>query len=469
MDAERQLQSAWLDTAEPATPAGEPTRQLPLPGQPRTLVDYFMQISDWPVSRKTALLAVFAALGVAISAVPVLTAYADASLVDVHTVKLIVIAVCSALCLWSLVCLAAERAGRPAPWTAYVFILIYGGFEITLIQGAGLASTPFVAMYPISVVVVALWYGETMAWFALMLGVLTVLTVEWLQHNGTLPYAPLVLARSLDAQSSPAWFFGTLSGVMGFTIFTFAIVLFVIKSRNRQQAQLREAHVRLGQSAEVLQRGTRLLRRYLPAQVVDQILADGREPAQQVERRKLSIFFSDLVGFTDIAEELEPEDLSRLLNEYFSAMTAIAQRHGGTVDELSGDAILIFFGAPHASDDKDHALRAARMAVEMQRAMAGLNTCWQAAGIPETLRVRMGINTGVVTVGNFGSPDRMKYAALGKHVNLAARLQAHCEPGKVLLSHSTWLLVHDHIACAPRGELQLKGINRPVMSYELAP
>lgn len=79
----------------------------------------------------------------------------------------------------------------------------------------------------------------------------------------------------------------------------------------------------------------------------------------------------------------------------------------------------------------------------------------------------MGINTGVVTIGNFGSPERMKYAALGKHVNLAARLQSHCEPGKLLLSHATWLLVHDEIACTQKGELQLKGIHKPVMTYEV--
>lgn len=80
----------------------------------------------------------------------------------------------------------------------------------------------------------------------------------------------------------------------------------------------------------------------------------------------------------------------------------------------------------------------------------------------------MGINTGVVTIGNFGSPDRMKYAALGKRVNLAARLQAQCEPGGILISHATWLLMHDEIARVPKGEMHLKGINRPVMAYEIA-
>ena len=168
----------------------------------------------------------------------------------------------------------------------------------------------------------------------------------------------------------------------------------------------------------------------------------------------------------DIAEELEPEDLSRVLNEYFTEMTGIAHRHGGTVDELSGDAILVFFGAPHATDDKDHALRAVRMATEMQQEMVTLNARWRSLGIAETISVRMGISTGVVTVGNFGSPERMKYAVLGKHVNLAARLQTNCQPGNILLSHATWLLIEDQIPCVQKGEMQLKGINKPVMAYE---
>jgi len=149
-------------------------------------------------------------------------------------------------------------------------------------------------------------------------------------------------------------------------------------------------------------------------------------------------------------------------------MLEIAHRHGGTVDEISGDAILVFFGAPVATDDRDHAIRAVRMAVDMQEAVIRLNEAWRRAGITESLSVRMGINTGVVTIGNFGSQDRMKYAVLGKHVNLAARIQATCDPGKVLISHATWLLVGEEIVCTPKGEGQFKGITRPVATYEVS-
>ena len=216
-----------------------------------------------------------------------------------------------------------------------------------------------------------------------------------------------------------------------------------------------------------LSRAGALISRYVPAQVATAIMAGRDETVNSHVRRRLTLFFSDLVSFTEIAERLDPEDLSRVLNEYFSEMTAIAQRYDGTLDELTGDAILIFFGAPDATTDADHAARAVRMAVEMQQAIESLNARWRAAGIAETFRARMGIDTGHATVGNFGSAGRMKYAVLGRHVNLAARLQAQCEPGRILLSHSTWLLVQDQVRCEPRGEIELRGIPRPVQTYEV--
>jgi class 3 adenylate cyclase len=218
-----------------------------------------------------------------------------------------------------------------------------------------------------------------------------------------------------------------------------------------------------------LQASQRLLRRYVPEQVADAVMSSTPDTVDRHERRKLTIFFSDLVGFTDLSEELEPEDLALVLHDYFTEMSGIARRHAGTVDDLVGDAILVFFGAPEFTDDHDQALRAVRMAVEMQEAMGPLNQRWASAGIPETLTVRMGINTGVATVGNFGSAERTKYTALGKQVNVAARIQSQCEPGKVLISHATWLLVRNDIACTPKGELELKGLHKPMPAYEVKP
>lgn len=273
------------------------------------------------------------------------------------------------------------------------------------------------------------------------------------EQAGWIPSAPLLASSPIIGRQLAASWLWSIGALVLFAQLIATGITFHFFNRMRQwEAELAQARD--------------LISRYVPQQVADEIAA-GRGGATRHERRKLTVFFSDLVGFTEIAEDLDPEDLSRLLNEYFTEMTAIADRHGGTVDELAGDAILVFFGAPQATDDRDHALRAVRMAIDMQAATAALNERWQRAGIPQRFRLRMGIDTGVVTVGNFGSAGRMKYAVLGRHVNLAARLQAHCAPDRILLSYNTWLLVHEQIPCTARGEVQLKGVTRPVQVYEV--
>ena len=132
-----------------------------------------------------------------------------------------------------------------------------------------------------------------------------------------------------------------------------------------------------------------------------------------------------------------------------------------------GDGIMIFFGAPEATGDREQALRAVRMGLEMQARMGALCEKWTRVGVEEPFTIRIGINTGVASVGSFGAQGRMDYTAIGRQVNLAARLQASCDPGSILISHATWVLVRDDIPCAPKGELHLKGFIRPVNVYEV--
>ncbi|MCB0219848.1 MAG: adenylate/guanylate cyclase domain-containing protein [Chrysiogenetes bacterium] len=211
-----------------------------------------------------------------------------------------------------------------------------------------------------------------------------------------------------------------------------------------------------------------LIRRYVPSQLAEQILSGEHSTAVSHERRKLTVFFSDIKGFTETADQLESEDLSRILNEYLSAMSDIAGEFGGTIDKFVGDAIMIFFGAPHATTDKDHALRAVRMAMKMQARMDELANKWYNEGIQAPFDIRIGINTGTATVGDFGSDGRMDYTAIGNQVNLAARLESECKPGKILISHSTWALVREEIPCIEGGEINVKGIHYPVKVYEVA-
>ena len=426
-----------------------------------TLLERFIEVNGWSTSRKTVLLTAITLPAHLLGWAVLYAANVDPKVVDMSIVHGVVAfgAVSLVICL---MCGAAMAlSGREGRWTGYLVSLLYGGYVIAVIQTAGNWSTPFFAWYPIGVLVLTLWYDERIGIFTFLLGLCWFVLISALQWGGVLPYAPAIIERSLDAQQTVSWAGGNLAPILIFFAFCFLLCLLVLASRRLQNEQLREAREKVEQSQ-------RLISRYVPSQLAEQIMRGEHSEASRPKRTKLTLFFSDLVGFTSMAEELDPEDLERMLNEYFAEMMRVAGRHGGTVDELSGDAILIFFGAPTATSDRDHALRAARMAFDMQGTIGELNARWRRAGLDVNFQARMGINTGIATVGNFGSSDRMKYAVLGKHVNLAARLQGACEPGRVLISHATWLLIRDEIECVPHGEVTLKGIPRPVVTFELA-
>jgi class 3 adenylate cyclase len=351
--------------------------------------------------------------------------------------------------------------GHEGRWTFYFNAITYTCFAAVFVYAFGLSSSAVLVVLPVSVMTVMVAYDDRIGRVVLAIGSLGIVLAFAVTATGWLTYAPAITDPDLDLQGSAryALAMALVTGVM--CVSGFFLLYVVTAAARRTTTQLDEAHRKLGDAS-------RLIASYVPAEVAADILEGRTHAGEAPERRRITVFFSDLVGFSDIAEELEPEDLATVLNEYFAEMTAIAHRHHGTVDELQGDALLIFFGAPHATNDREHALNAVHMASEMHASMKRLNRRWRDAGITETLEVRMGVNTGVVTIGNFGTPERMKYAALGKHVNIAARLQAVCEPGRTVLSYSTYLLVKDEIPCTALGPLQLKGIHKPVEAFRVA-
>jgi adenylate cyclase len=207
--------------------------------------------------------------------------------------------------------------------------------------------------------------------------------------------------------------------------------------------------------------------RYLSPQLYKSIFAGEKDVAIQTERKKLTIFFSDIKDFTATTEKLQPEEITSLLNEYFTEMSAIAGKHGGTVDKFIGDAILIFFGDPETKGVTEDALACLRMAFEMQARTSELNAKWRNMGVEERFLVRMGINTGFCNVGNFGSADRMDYTIIGAEANLAARLQSIAEPGQIVLSYETYALVREMFTAHALPAIQMKGISRPVVPYAI--
>lgn len=426
-----------------------------------TLVEKFIEFDGWTTSRKTVLLT--CVFGIPFHLIALILGHALLAPLDwIDMAKFdLVLGLMLALAVLALGAgLISIRMGGDGLWTVYFWAVPYAILGEYLVYLFGVQSTALVAWGPVVLFGVAILFDARVAWVTLALSVTLVLLAGAVAPLGWAKFAPIVTDRNFDVQQDGR-FVGAMSFMsVGYTIFGFTCAVLVVSAWRLQQVRLAEANQKLSEA-------TSLISRYVPAEVAEGILSGSGALYEGHSRRKITVFFSDLVGFSDIAEELEPEDLALVLNEYFSEMTTIARRHHGTVDELAGDALLIFFGAPYVTSDRDHALNAVLMACEMHDVMDILNDRWRDAGITETLRVRMGINTGVVTIGNFGSPERIKYAALGKHVNLAARLQTACEPGRTLMSYATWLLVKDEVRAKSIGELQLKGIHKPVEAYEL--
>lgn len=210
------------------------------------------------------------------------------------------------------------------------------------------------------------------------------------------------------------------------------------------------------------------LRKYLSPQLYDSILGGTTKiDIRSHARKKLTIFFSDIVSFTSTTESMEAEDLSNLLNSYLDNMAKIALKWEGTIDKFVGDAIMVFFGDPEYVNDKNHALRAIRMSIEMMDKMEELREEWKEMGIERPLHIRVGINTGYCTVGNFGSENRMDYTIIGGNVNLASRLESSADVDTIHISHETYSLIKDEIECTPVGEMNLKGIGHPVKTYKV--
>jgi class 3 adenylate cyclase len=209
---------------------------------------------------------------------------------------------------------------------------------------------------------------------------------------------------------------------------------------------------------------TSVLRRYLSPQVAEAIVA-GRSGIGESRRQELTIVFADVRGFTALSEQSEPEEMIGSLNRFLTAMTDVVFRYEGTLDKYIGDALMIFFNDPLPQED--HAERAVRMALDMQKELANLREQMADAALMK-ISAGIGISTGFVTVGNIGSPTRMDYTVMGNHVNLASRLADDAGPGEILISDRTLALLPPGLVTAESaGERNLKGVQRPIALYRV--
>ena len=231
------------------------------------------------------------------------------------------------------------------------------------------------------------------------------------------------------------------------------------QTRRRLEARIDE------QMAELVRTGE--LARFLPRQVADGLLKGRLQATEDFERRRITVLFADMVGFTDLAESLEPEELAEVLNAYLREMTAAVIACGGSVDNLIGDGVMAVFGAPQEMPEAEQAWAAVRAGMEMQRRCRALAVSFRERGIPADLNIRVGINTAHCTVGVFGSEVMRAYMAVGFAVNVAARLQTAADPGSILCGFRTYALVKDRVEAEERGALTVKGAARPVEAWEI--
>jgi class 3 adenylate cyclase len=236
---------------------------------------------------------------------------------------------------------------------------------------------------------------------------------------------------------------------------------------DHNERQLNAAAAVIAQKNKELEALSTKLSKYLSPQIYNSIFTGAQGVEIASNRKKLTIFFSDVVNFTETTDKLESEDLTNLLNRYLTEMSDIALQYGATIDKYIGDAIMVFFGDPETKGLKEDALACVRMAIAMLRRMRQLQSEWQELGAEKPFRVRIGINTGYVTVGNFGSNDRMDYTIIGNAVNLTARLQTNSEIDGILLGHETYSLVKDEVEAEEQPAIKAKGFAEPVRCYKV--
>lgn len=230
----------------------------------------------------------------------------------------------------------------------------------------------------------------------------------------------------------------------------------------------RQLQNKISEQLEIIMKNERLTR-FFPRKLVKWILADERDVELTSEKKRLTVFFSDLQGFTEFAEATPPERVTGLLNDYFTEMVKIVDRYEGTLDKFIGDGLMVFFGAPDAMDDREQAVRAVTMAVAMQQRMAELREKWKNEGIIKTIRIRMGIHQDMVMVGNFGSRQLMEYTVFGSGVNLANRLESYCEPSNILVSYPIYAHARDVFPFKGVVEQLFRGFERLIPVSELDP
>ncbi len=280
-----------------------------------------------------------------------------------------------------------------------------------------------------------------------------------------------ILAMKItSAMCSPMWHDGAIAGIIYVDCQDVRQVFseedLRLLSSFGMYAAIAVEQMRLRRKVEREERLRERLERYNSPNVVERIRNGMMTTAQQIigdwlaEEREVTVLFSDLCGFTSTSERMEPEEVARLLNRVFDRLTSAIFLEDGTLDKFMGDGMMAFFGAPE--DQEDHAHRAVRAALLMQKELDHLN----AEDDAPTILMRVGVNTGRVIAGDIGSAQRRDYTVIGDSVNVASRLESSvAKPGQVVIGQTTYELVKDAFECRALGGMRLKGKEQTVEAY----
>ncbi|MFA7229835.1 MAG: adenylate/guanylate cyclase domain-containing protein [Victivallaceae bacterium] len=240
---------------------------------------------------------------------------------------------------------------------------------------------------------------------------------------------------------------------------------FNLDSRAEIKSHIHEIQT-MDSAVKDMKNSLKAFRLYVPSVLVNQLIASGEDVTVGGRDRELTLFFSDIAGFTDISESIPPKELMLQLSEYFDQVTRIIETEKGTLDKFIGDAVMAFWGAPIANED--HAVCACRAALKCQKAINALNKEWQQVG-KYAFVTRIGLHSSYMVVGNMGSSQRLNYTVIGDGVNLASRLEGlnKIYHTGILISKATHRYVQNIFICRIIDQIAVKGKSQSVVIYEL--